>query len=229
MVKLLKFLLAIILFPITLLVIVEDGRILLGVVEHLSAAISFLLGAVVYASIHYRYYNFSRMYVFMHEMTHAVAAILCGIRIQDISIGKESGYVKMQRTNTFVVLAPYFVPGYVILIAMLYLLLSFFIDLTPYRQIVLFFVGFFMAFHFIQTFHTLWEADQPDLKLAGGKVFSFVSIVLANMLVLAVVLKILFPQAVDLYGAIQEVAHQTGTGARIIVNYILEKIRELAA
>ena len=64
MVKLLKFLLAIILFPITLLVIVEDGRILLGVVEHLSAAISFLLGAVVYASIHYRYYNFSRMYVF---------------------------------------------------------------------------------------------------------------------------------------------------------------------
>ena len=127
------------------------------------------------------------------------------------------------------VLAPYFVPGYVVLIALIYAGLSLFFDLAPYRQIVLFALGFFMAFHFIQTFHTLWEADQPDLKLAGGKVFSCVSIVLANMLVLAVVLKILFPQTVDLYGAAQEVAAQTATGARIIVNYILEKFREFTA
>ena len=135
----------------------------------------------------------------------------------------------MSRTNTFVVLAPYFVPGYVVLVAMLYLLLNFFVDLTPYRQLVLFAIGFFMAFHFIQTFHTLWEADQPDLKLAGGKFFSCVSIVLANMLVLAIVLKILFPQAVDLYGSVRQVVQQTGTGARIIVNYILEKSKELFA
>ena len=219
--------LALVLLPITLLVVIEDGRILLGVLEHLGAAISFILGGAVYVGIHYRYYNFSRMYVFVHEMTHAIAAILCGIRIKDVHIGKESGYVKMSRTNTFVVLAPYFVPGYVVLIAMLYLLLNFFVDLTPYRQIILFVIGFFMAFHFIQTFHTLWEADQPDLKLAGGKFFSCVSIVLANMLVLAIVLKILFPQAVDLYGAAKQIAVQTGTGARIIVNYILEKSREL--
>ena len=229
MAKFFKFLLALILLPITLLVVMEDGRILLGVLEHLSAAISFILGVAVYAAIHYRYYNFSRMYVFIHEITHAVAAILCGIRIKDVHIGKESGYVKMSRTNTFVVLAPYFVPGYVVLVAMLYLLLNFFADLTPYRQLVLFSIGFFMAFHFIQTFHTLWEADQPDLKLAGGKFFSCVSIVLANMLVLAIVLKILFPQAVDLYGSVRQVIQQTGTGARIIVNYILEKFREFTA
>ncbi len=227
MVKFLKFLLALVLLPITLFVVVEDGRILLGVLEHLGAAISFLLGAAVYAGIHYRYYNFSRMYVFIHEMTHAMAAVLCGIRIKDVSIGKESGYVKMSRTNTFVVLAPYFVPGYVVLVALLYLLISFFIDLTPYRQIVLFAVGFFMAFHFIQTFHTLWEVDQPDLKLAGGKFFSCVSIVLVNMLVLALVLKILFPQAVDLYTSFRQVAGWTGTSARIIVNYILEQSRKL--
>ena len=163
MTKFFKFLLALFLLPIAFLVVIEDIRILLGVLEHLGAAISFVLGVVVYIGIHYKYYNFSRMYVFMHEMTHAVAAVLCGIRIKDVHIGKESGYVKMSRTNVFVVLAPYFVPGYVVLVAMLYLLLSFFVDLTPYRQIVLFAVGFFMAFHFIQTFHTLWEADQPDL------------------------------------------------------------------
>ena len=227
--KFLKFLLACVLLPITCLVAWQNVHMLLGVLGHLSATISFVLGAVVYAGIHYRFYNFSRMYVFIHEMTHALAAVLCGIRIKDVSVGKESGYVKMSRTNTFVVLAPYFVPGYVLMVALLYAGLSVFVDLTPYRQVVLFLIGFFMAFHFIQTFHTLWEVDQPDLQVAGGKFFSCVSIVLANMLVLALVLKMLFPQDIFLWQAIKEVAAQVRTGWQIIVNYILEKCRELAA
>lgn len=227
--KFLKFLLACVLLPITCLVAWQNVHMLLGVLGHLSATISFVLGAAVYVGIHYRFYNFSRMYVFIHEMTHALAAVLCGIRIKDVSIGKESGYVKMSRTNTFVVLAPYFVPGYVLIVALLYAGLSVFVDLTPYRQVVLFLIGFFMAFHFIQTFHTLWEVDQPDLKLAGGKFFSCVSIVLANMLVLALVLKILFPQDIFLWQAIKEVCAQVRTVWQIIVNYILEKYRELAA
>ncbi len=225
--RFLKFLLACVLVPVTCLVVWQDVRILLGVLEHLSAAIYFILGGAVYAGIHYKYYTFSRMYVFMHEMTHAVAAILCGVRIKDVHVGKESGYVKMSHTNTFIALAPYFVPGYVVCVALLYALLSFFMDLTPYRQIVLFLVGFFMTFHFIQTFHTLWEADQPDLKLAGGKFFSCVSIVLVNMLVLAVVLKILFPQDVALWQAVKEVVSQLSRGGKIIVNYILEKIKQV--
>ncbi|MBR5151253.1 MAG: M50 family metallopeptidase, partial [Elusimicrobiaceae bacterium] len=118
-VKFLKFIFALILLPTTFFVVLEDGRILLGVLEHLSAAISFVLGIAVYAGIHYRFYNFSRMYVFAHEMTHALAAVLCGIHIKDVHIGKESGYVKMSRTNTFVVLAPYFVPAYVIVCALI--------------------------------------------------------------------------------------------------------------
>ncbi|MBQ8032423.1 MAG: M50 family metallopeptidase [Elusimicrobiaceae bacterium] len=223
--KFFKFLLACVLLPITCLVVWQDVRILLSVLGHLSATISFVLGGAVYAGVHYKYYNFSRLYVFMHEMTHAVAAILCGVRIKDVRVGQASGYVKMSRTNTFIALAPYFVPGYVVLLAMLYLLLSFFMDLTPYRHVMLFLVGFFMTFHFIQTFHTLWEADQPDLQLAGGKFFSCVSIVLANMLVLAVVLKILFPQDVFLWTAVKEVAAQVRTGWQIIVNYILERIK----
>lgn len=225
MAKFFKFLLACVLLPITCLVVWQDVRILLSVLGHLSATISFVLGGAVYAGIHYKYYNFSRLYVFMHEMTHAVAAILCGVHIKDVRVGQASGYVKMSRTNTFIALAPYFVPGYVVLLAMLYLLLSFFMDLTPYRHVMLFLVGFFMTFHFIQTFHTLWEADQPDLQLAGGKFFSCVSIVLANMLVLAGVLKILFPQDVLLGEAVQEVAAQVRTGWQIIVNYILERMK----
>ena len=219
-----KFLLALVLLPITCLVVWQEVRLLLGVLGHLSAAISFVLGVAVYALIHYKWYDFSRPYVFMHELTHAVAALLCGARIKDVHVGKESGYVKMSHTNTFIALAPYFVPGYVVCVALAYLFVSLFADVTPYRQAVLFLVGFFMAFHFIQTFHTLWEADQPDLELAGGKFFSCVTIVLVNMLVLAVVLKILFPADVQLLEALSRVARQASKGGQIIVNYIREKL-----
>lgn len=218
--KFIKFIVALVLFPITCLVVWEDLHLLLKVLENFSAAVSFVAGAAVYAVIHYKVYNFSRMYVFIHETTHAVAALLCGIRVKDISVKQESGFVKMNRTNTFVVLAPYFIPGYVILIAFLYILLDFFMDLTPYTPVILFLVGFFMSFHFIQTFQTLWEADQPDLTLAGGRFFSFVIIVLTNMAVLAIVLKILFPQEVALLHALRQVAVQTVKGGQIIVNYI---------
>ncbi len=216
----LKFIVAFVCLPITLLVLWEDVRILLGVLAHGGAGISFTAGTVVYSVIHYKWYDFSRMYVFMHEMTHALAAVLCGVRIKDVHVGQDSGYVKMARTNTFIALAPYFVPGYVIVVAFIYLVFQFFTDLTPYRPVVLFLVGFFMAFHFIQTFHTLWEAEQPDLQLAGGKFFSCVTILLANLLVLAVVLKILFPQEVFLWAAVRQVVHQTAIGGQIIVNYI---------
>ena len=223
MVRLLKLLIALVLLPTAVLTFAQTVRILLAVLGQLSAAVSFIAGLVVYSGIHYGYYNFSRPYVFAHEITHALAALLCGCRIKDVSIGQDSGYVKMDRCNAFVVLAPYFVPAYVIAAALVYVIADLFVDVSPYRQVFLFVIGFFMAFHFIQTFKTLFEADQPDLKLAGGKVFSVVMITLANLVVLAVVLKALFPETVSLLEAGKNVLAGTVNIWRIIVNYIVEK------
>ena len=223
MVRLLKLFIALLLLPTAVLTFAQTVRILLTVLGQLSAAVSFVAGLVVYSGIHYGYYNFSRPYVFAHEMTHALAALLCGCRIKDVSIGHDSGYVKMDRCNAFVVLAPYFVPAYVIAAALVYVIADLFVDVSPYRQVFLFASGFFTAFHFIQTFKTLFEADQPDLKLAGGKVFSVVMITLANLVVLAVVLKALFPETVSLLEAGKNVLAGTVNIWRIIVNYIVEK------
>ena len=223
MVRLLKLLIALLLLPTAVLTFAQTVRILLAVLGQLSAAVSFIAGLVVYSGIHYGYYNFSRPYVFAHEITHALAALLCGCRIKDVSIGQDSGYVKMDRCNAFVVLAPYFVPAYVLAAALVYVIADLFVDVSPYRQVFLFAIGFFTAFHFIQTFKTLFEADQPDLKLAGGKVFSVVMITLANLVVLAVVLKALFPETVSLLEAGKNVLAGTVNVWRIIVNYIIEK------
>ena len=221
--RLLKFLLALVLLPTAVLTFAETVRILLSVLGRLDMAVSFIIGILIYAGIHYGYYNFSRPYVFAHEMTHAMAALLCGCRIKDVSVGQESGYVKMDRCNAFVVLAPYFVPAYVVLAAGIYLIADLFVNLQPYRQVFLFVIGFFTAFHFVQTFKTLFEADQPDLKLAGGKVFSVVMITLANLVVLALVLKALFPEAVSLVQGGKNVLTGTVNVWRILVNYIIEK------
>lgn len=223
MTRLLKLLIALLLLPTAALTFAETARILFAVLGHLQAAVSFIAGVVVYAGVHYGYYDFSRPYVFAHEMTHALAALLCGCRIKDVSVGQDSGYVKMDRCNAFVVLAPYFVPAYTLAAAFVYAMANLFVDLTPYRQVFLFVIGFCTAFHVMQTFKTLFEADQPDLKLAGGKIFSVVMITLANLVVLALVLKALFPEAVSLAEAGKNVLAGTVNIWRIIVNYIVEK------
>lgn len=218
-----KLLLALALLPTLCFMLVETGGILVKVLGNFKAVLSFVFGAGVYAGIHYGWYNFSRMYVFIHEMTHALAALCCASRIKDIRVGQDSGYVKMDKTNAFIVLAPYFVPGYVLLVVFGYMAGDLFVDMTPYRQVFLFLIGFFTSFHFIQTFKTLFEADQPDLKLAGGKIFSVVIIILANMVVLALLLKGVFPELVSLRAAGMHVLRGTLNTWRILVNYIVEQ------
>lgn len=221
--RFLKFLFALVLCPTVFFVLVETGKIWWTVFEHFQVTLAFLLGVGVYAALHYTVYDFSRPYVLMHEFTHALFAFLCGARVKDISVKRESGYVKMDKTNVLIVLAPYIVPGYVLLTVFLYMVGELFVDLTPYRSVFVFLIGFFTSFHFIQTFKTLFEADQPDLKLAGGKVFSIVLIVLINLIVLALVLKGLFPEQISLISAGGAVLTGTLNVWGILVNYIIER------
>ena len=225
--KLFKFFIALLLLPTAVFAVAAVGRIFLRVFGQWQAALCFCGGAILYGVIHFSWYDFSRPYVFIHEMTHALAAFLCGYRIKDISVKKDSGYVKMSNTNTFVVLAPYFIPGYLIAGAVLYGVAEYFVDLTPYRYVGLFGAGFLLCFHIIQTIKTLSEADQPDLTLAGGRFFSIVMIFLANMVVLAVVFKILFPQDIILTDYARQTARASLNAWRIIVNYIVEQVTNL--
>lgn len=225
--KFIKFLIALVLLPTAVFAAAALGRIFISVFKQWQAALCFCAGMGVYALIHFTWYNFSRPYVFIHEMTHALAAFVCGYRIKDISIKKDSGYVKMSNTNTFVVLAPYFIPGYLVAAAVLYALAGLFVDLTPYRYVGLFGVGFLLSFHIIQTIKTLTETDQPDLTLAGGRFFSIMMILLANVFVLAVVLKILFPQAIILTDYGRQIIRASLNAWRIIVNYIVEYVTNL--
>lgn len=201
-----KLIIALLLLPTAFFVVVETASTFLYVLKDFQVAIGLLAGAALYCVIHCGGYKFEKMYVWAHETTHAVVAMLCGFRVHSITVNQDNGNVKMDRTNAAVVLAPYFVPFYAILTGLCYLAIDLFMDAAPYRPVFVFVVGFFMSFHFVQTFQTLWEVDQPDLTLAGGRIFSSVVIVLCNAAVLVLVLKLLFPQRVQLL----EMARQIG-------------------
>ena len=223
--KAVKFLIAVLLLPTAFFVLAETAGAFFAVLKDFQIAVGLLAGGALYCVIHFGGYQFERMYVWGHEATHAVAAMLCGFRVHSITVNKDSGNVKMDRMNAVVVLAPYFVPLYVIITGLVYMGVDLFLDAAPYRPVFVFIVGFFMAFHFVQTFKTLWETDQPDLIMAGGRVFSAVTIVLCNAAVLLLVLKLLFPQQVKLL----DIGLNVGRSTYHLWKYVFYLVRDWMA
>ncbi|MCZ7648675.1 MAG: hypothetical protein M5U26_26030 [Planctomycetota bacterium] len=127
------------------------------------------------------------VYLFGHELVHALATWICLGKVSNLRVSASGGQVTTSKSNTFIRLAPYFLPLYVLLAAGVYLGLDrFWRPLAEYRWCLCVALGFGMAFHLAFTVWCL-RLDQPDLK-PDGWFFSLVLIYLANLLVLALVL-----------------------------------------
>lgn len=134
-----------------------------------------------------------RLYVAAHELTHALAAVLVGVRVRKISVGRKGGYVLTDSTNAFISLAPYFLPFYTLAVSAAYWTAACFRPLAPYRPWFLAAAGFTLAFHLLHTADILTGPVQSDLRKAGGPLFSLPLLVLLNCLAFAVALRLLFP------------------------------------
>jgi len=131
------------------------------------------------------------MYVFGHELTHALWVYLMGGQVHRFRVTKEGGHILTDKTNTWIALAPYFFPIYSLLVIAIYGIAAIFIDVTPYRQLLYALIGLTWAFHLS---FTCWmiPKGQPDLTY-GGTFFSLVLIYLLNLALLAVLLIIASP------------------------------------
>ena len=132
------------------------------------------------------------VYVFGHELTHALWVLLMGGRVSDFKVGREGGYIVTDRNNFWIALTPYFFPLYSILAIAAYGAASLFMDVQPFGRLLYAIIGITWAFHF--TF-TCWmiPKSQSDLR-AHGTFFSLVIIYLMNLLVLVVLLIVASPQ-----------------------------------
>lgn len=220
---------AVLLLPTVFFVLAETFGACWSVLKDFQTAVGFLAGGALYGVVHFAGFHFDRMYVWGHETTHAVAAMLFGFRVHSMTVNKDSGHVKMDRCNAAVVLAPYVVPLYALMAGLGYLALELCIDAAPYRPVFVFVAGFLMTFHYVQTVKTLWETQQPDLRLAGGRIFSVVMIVLCNAVVLTLVLKTLFPERVALGAMARAIAVSTYNTWKIVINYIMEHLHQAQA
>lgn len=152
----------------------------------------FSLGAVLWLIAFFGLPRPIIVYVFGHELTHALWVLLMGGRVSRFRVGREGGHIVTNRNNFLIALAPYFFPIYSILAIAAYGVLSIFYDVQPYGRLLYAVIGATWAFHF--TF-TCWmiPKNQSDLK-DQGTFFSLVVIYLMNLLLLSVMLVVASPQ-----------------------------------
>jgi hypothetical protein len=156
-----------------------------------SALRALAAGAAVFVALAALLWRPVTVYVFAHELGHALATWLCLGRVSNLSASASGGQVSTSKSNTLIRLAPYCIPLYAIVAALVFAGLdAWWRPLSAYRWVLAAALGFTLAFHLG---YTLWSLHrgQPDLK-PDGWCFSLVVIFLANVLVVAAVLGLAF-------------------------------------
>jgi Peptidase M50B-like len=122
------------------------------------------------------------VYVFGHELTHALWTWLFGGQVKKMKVTAKGGHVVISKTNFVIALAPYFFPLYVVLVVVVFALGNL---VWNWRDLLVWFhlcVGAAYAFHLTLTFHVL-QTRQSDIT-SQGYLFSAVIIFLGNICVL---------------------------------------------
>jgi hypothetical protein len=122
------------------------------------------------------------IYVFGHELTHALWTWLFGGQVKKMKVTSKGGHVVISKTNFLIALAPYFFPLYVVIIVAAFALGNFIWNWKHYLVAFHLLVGAAYAFHLTLTFHIL-KTQQSDIT-SQGYLFSGVVIFLGNICVL---------------------------------------------
>ena len=152
----------------------------------------FSLGALLWMIAFFGLPRPMLVYVFGHELTHALWVWLMGGRVMRFRVGREGGHIVTDRNNFWIALAPYFFPLYSLIVIGIYGALGLFLDVQPYGRLLYALIGVTWAFHF--TF-TCWMIPKKQTDLTDhGTFFSLVVIYLMNLALLSVMLVFASPQ-----------------------------------
>ncbi len=122
------------------------------------------------------------VYVFGHELTHALWTWLFGGQVKKMKVTSKGGHVLISKTNFLIALAPYFFPLYAVMVIGVFALGNLVWNWHGYLVWFHLLVGAAYAFHVTLTFHVL-QTQQSDIT-GQGYLFSAVVIFLGNVLVL---------------------------------------------
>ena len=122
------------------------------------------------------------IYVFGHELTHALWTWLFGGKVKRMKVTSSGGHVLLSKTNFIIALAPYFFPLYAAIVVVLFAIGHLLWNWHGYLVYFHLLVGAAYAFHVTLTFHVL-QTRQSDVT-SQGWLFSAVVIFLGNVCVL---------------------------------------------
>ena len=131
------------------------------------------------------------VYVFGHELTHAIWVWLMGGQVSKFKVGVEGGHIITDKHNFWIALAPYFYPIYSILLLIVCGFASMIWDLSPYHRIFFTLLGITWSFHIS---FTLWmiPKGQSDITYYGT-FFSLIVIYFMNLIILTLLLVLASP------------------------------------
>lgn len=156
--------------------------------------LGFATGAALGAAAYFLIKPLVWLYVIGHELTHTLLVWLHGGEVHDFHVARDGGHIVTDKTNTLIVLGPYFVPFYTVLWIGSYATARVLLDLPPLPELFQGGIGATWAFHLVFTVAMIVRG-QPDLEY-GGVFFSVVLIYLLNLALICGLLVALSP-AVD--------------------------------
>jgi hypothetical protein len=124
------------------------------------------------------------LYVFGHELTHALWVWLFGGRVKKFKATSDGGHVVVNRTNFLIALAPYFFPLYAVVVVAIFAMGHLMWNWKGFLPWFHLFVGAAYSFHVSLTAQTL-QTRQTDIT-SQGCFFSAIVIYLGNILVLLI-------------------------------------------
>ena len=141
-----------------------------------------LAGAACWLVIYFLLPKPMWVYVFGHELTHAIWTWLMGGRVKKFKASAKGGHVIVTKNNFLVALAPYFFPLYALLVVAVFAAGNRLWGWAPYAVWFHLVLGAAYAFHVTLTWHVL-KTSQSDIS-EQGYLFSAVVIFLGNLSVL---------------------------------------------
>jgi hypothetical protein len=176
--KWLKFVIAILLLPVCAGAAMALWRVLRATGQADAVWVPLLAGAACWGVVFLLLPRPMWIYVFGHELTHAVWTWIFGGRVKKMKVSATGGHVVISKTNFIIVLAPYFFPFYAALVIVLFAAGNFFWGWLDYLVWFHLAVGAAYAFHVALTWHAL-QTRQSDIT-SQGYLFSAVIIFLGN-------------------------------------------------
>jgi hypothetical protein len=180
--KWIKFIIAILLLPVCAGAAMAFWRVLCASGSADTTWVPLIAGAACWMVIFLMLPKPMWVYVFGHELTHALWAWLFGGQLKKFKVSSSGGHVVVSKNNFLIVLAPYFFPLYAVTVVSIFATGHL---IWGWRNYLVYFhllIGAAYSFHVTLTAHAL-KTRQTDIT-SQGYLFSAVVIFLGNVSVL---------------------------------------------